>query len=210
MFANDLATLPARVCTGPTSRPAPPSRYGSPAGLPPSSTIPAASTPSFSGRATTANAPRTGRRRPFCSPEISLLSVRYRRGSKRCSATFGSWLSVSRGGPTRSGPAWRAAELDNLLPFDEPYSIPAAIAAAIRGTRGRGGRIVAIGTTVARALEAGAPDRNRAGRKRRSDRRNRFRHETPNRRCAPHRRARTRHQPPRARGVEVRPGSRAW
>jgi Queuosine biosynthesis protein len=37
-------------------------------------------------------------------------------------------------------------------------SIRAAIAAAIRGTRGRGGRIVAIGTTVARALEAGAPD----------------------------------------------------
>jgi S-adenosylmethionine:tRNA ribosyltransferase-isomerase len=50
-------------------------------------------------------------------------------------------------------------ELDNLLPFDEPYSIPAATAAAIRAARGRGGRIVAIGTTVVRALEAaGAPD----------------------------------------------------
>jgi S-adenosylmethionine:tRNA ribosyltransferase-isomerase len=50
-------------------------------------------------------------------------------------------------------------ELDNLLPFDEPYAIPAATAAAIRAARGRGGRIVAIGTTVVRALEAaGAAD----------------------------------------------------
>jgi S-adenosylmethionine:tRNA ribosyltransferase-isomerase len=50
-------------------------------------------------------------------------------------------------------------KLDNLLPFDEPYSIPAATAAAIRAARGRGSRIVAIGTTVVRALEAaGAGD----------------------------------------------------
>jgi S-adenosylmethionine:tRNA ribosyltransferase-isomerase len=50
-------------------------------------------------------------------------------------------------------------KLDNLLPFDEPYSIPAATAAAIRAARAGGGRIVAIGTTVVRALEAaGAPD----------------------------------------------------
>ena len=50
-------------------------------------------------------------------------------------------------------------DLDNLLPFDEPYSIPAATVDAIRVARGRGGRVVAIGTTVVRALEAaGAPD----------------------------------------------------
>jgi S-adenosylmethionine:tRNA ribosyltransferase-isomerase len=50
-------------------------------------------------------------------------------------------------------------QLDSLLPFDEPYAIPAATAAAIRATRRRGGRIVAIGTTVVRALEAaGAAD----------------------------------------------------
>jgi len=49
--------------------------------------------------------------------------------------------------------------LDNLVPFDEPYSIPAATASAIRAARARGGRIIAIGTTVLRALEAaGAPD----------------------------------------------------
>ncbi len=44
--------------------------------------------------------------------------------------------------------------LDNLLPFDEPYSIPATTASAIRAARARGGRIIAIGTTVLRALEA--------------------------------------------------------
>jgi S-adenosylmethionine:tRNA ribosyltransferase-isomerase len=48
-------------------------------------------------------------------------------------------------------------ELDNLLPFDEPYSIPAATAVAIRAARDRGSRIVAIGTTVVRALEAAGP-----------------------------------------------------
>src|SRR6266853_2821153 len=49
--------------------------------------------------------------------------------------------------------------LDNLVPFDEPYSIPAATASAIRAARAHGGRIIAIGTTVLRALEAaGARD----------------------------------------------------
>ena len=45
------------------------------------------------------------------------------------------------------------AELDLRLPFDEPYRIPEATAAAIRRTRADGGRIVAVGTTVVRALE---------------------------------------------------------
>jgi S-adenosylmethionine:tRNA ribosyltransferase-isomerase len=44
-------------------------------------------------------------------------------------------------------------ELDRLLPFDEPYRIPEATAAAINRTKARGGRVVAIGTTVVRALE---------------------------------------------------------
>ena len=48
-------------------------------------------------------------------------------------------------------------ELDRRLPFDEPYRISEATAAAIRGARAAGGRVVAIGTTVVRALEhAGA------------------------------------------------------
>jgi S-adenosylmethionine:tRNA ribosyltransferase-isomerase len=48
------------------------------------------------------------------------------------------------------------AELDRLLPFDEPYRIPEATAAAIRRARERRGRIVAVGTTVVRALEHAA------------------------------------------------------
>jgi S-adenosylmethionine:tRNA ribosyltransferase-isomerase len=47
-------------------------------------------------------------------------------------------------------------ELDLRLPFDEPYRIPEATASAIARTRAQGGRIVAVGTTVVRALEHAA------------------------------------------------------
>lgn len=47
-------------------------------------------------------------------------------------------------------------ELDGRLPLDEPYRISEATAAAIRAARAGGGRIVAIGTTVVRALEHAA------------------------------------------------------
>jgi S-adenosylmethionine:tRNA ribosyltransferase-isomerase len=47
-------------------------------------------------------------------------------------------------------------QLDRRLPFDEPYRIPEIAAAAIRRTRMQDGRIVAIGTTVVRALEHAA------------------------------------------------------
>jgi S-adenosylmethionine:tRNA ribosyltransferase-isomerase len=47
-------------------------------------------------------------------------------------------------------------ELDRHLPFDEPYYIPAATAAALRRTHTCGGRVVAVGTTVVRALEHAA------------------------------------------------------
>jgi S-adenosylmethionine:tRNA ribosyltransferase-isomerase len=46
--------------------------------------------------------------------------------------------------------------LDARLPFDEPYRIPEATAAAIRRVKVRGGRVIAIGTTVVRALESAA------------------------------------------------------
>jgi len=46
------------------------------------------------------------------------------------------------------------ALLDQLLPFDEPYSIPAGTAAAIARTKARDGRVIAVGTTVVRALES--------------------------------------------------------
>jgi S-adenosylmethionine:tRNA ribosyltransferase-isomerase len=48
------------------------------------------------------------------------------------------------------------AELDTRLPFDEPYEVPASTAAAIARARSNGGRIIAIGTTVVRALEHSA------------------------------------------------------
>jgi S-adenosylmethionine:tRNA ribosyltransferase-isomerase len=48
------------------------------------------------------------------------------------------------------------AALDARLPLDEPYRIPAGTVAAIRAAGQRGGRIVALGTTVARALEHAA------------------------------------------------------
>jgi S-adenosylmethionine:tRNA ribosyltransferase-isomerase len=45
------------------------------------------------------------------------------------------------------------ADLDQRLPFDEAYDIPPATARAIAGALAEGRRIVAIGTTVVRALE---------------------------------------------------------
>ena len=48
------------------------------------------------------------------------------------------------------------ADLDLRFPLDEPYEIPVSAASAIADTRARGGRIVAIGTTVVRALEHSA------------------------------------------------------
>jgi S-adenosylmethionine:tRNA ribosyltransferase-isomerase len=48
------------------------------------------------------------------------------------------------------------AALDAQLPFDEPYHLPAATLQAIVDTRRRGGRVIALGTTVARALEHAA------------------------------------------------------
>jgi S-adenosylmethionine:tRNA ribosyltransferase-isomerase len=47
-------------------------------------------------------------------------------------------------------------ELDRRLPFDEPYRIPEATAHVIERARSTGGRIVAVGTTVVRALEHAA------------------------------------------------------
>jgi S-adenosylmethionine:tRNA ribosyltransferase-isomerase len=51
--------------------------------------------------------------------------------------------------------------LDARLPLDEPYRIPSHTAALVAETRRRGGRVIAIGTTVVRALEAAAGDDGR-------------------------------------------------
>jgi S-adenosylmethionine:tRNA ribosyltransferase-isomerase len=47
-------------------------------------------------------------------------------------------------------------ELDRRLPLDEPYRISETTAFAIRRTRARGARIIAVGTSVVRALEHAA------------------------------------------------------
>jgi S-adenosylmethionine:tRNA ribosyltransferase-isomerase len=50
-------------------------------------------------------------------------------------------------------------------PLPEPYRVPAATARLVNATRGSGGRVVAVGTTVTRALEsvAGVDGRVKAG-----------------------------------------------
>jgi S-adenosylmethionine:tRNA ribosyltransferase-isomerase len=40
-------------------------------------------------------------------------------------------------------------------PFPEPFSVPPATARAVRAARAEGGRVIALGTTVVRALETG-------------------------------------------------------
>jgi S-adenosylmethionine:tRNA ribosyltransferase-isomerase len=50
------------------------------------------------------------------------------------------------------------AALDRALPWPERYEIPRRTAELVGQTRARGGRVIAIGTTVVRALEAAAQD----------------------------------------------------
>jgi len=84
-----------------------------------------------------------------------LLALR-RRGVRWAQLTHAAGLSAT-GDPT----------LDAALPLAEAFEIPAATARAVAETRGRGGRIVAVGTTVVRALEGAAAQNGgvvRAGR----------------------------------------------
>ena len=48
------------------------------------------------------------------------------------------------------------AVVDAALPMRESYDVPVETAAAIAATRARGGRVIAVGTTVVRALESAA------------------------------------------------------
>lgn len=74
-----------------------------------------------------------------------VLAALQRRGAQFASITHAAGLS-STGDP----------ELDALLPFDEAYRIPLVTAEAIQRTRDQNGRVIAIGTTVVRALEHAA------------------------------------------------------
>jgi len=49
-----------------------------------------------------------------------------------------------------------SASLDRRLPLPECYEIPDETVARVRAARARGGRVVAVGTTVVRALESSA------------------------------------------------------
>ena len=73
-----------------------------------------------------------------------LLALRAR-GTKVVSLTHAAGLS-STGDPA----------LDAALPFPERFEIPQATAVAVAVARAEGGRIVAVGTSVARALEGAA------------------------------------------------------
>lgn len=48
------------------------------------------------------------------------------------------------------------ARIDILLPLPERYDIPASTCLAIAGAKARGGRVIAVGTSVVRALEGSA------------------------------------------------------
>jgi len=55
------------------------------------------------------------------------------------------------------------ASLDAALPLPERYDVPAATVAAVARAQAAGGRVVAVGTTVVRALEAAAAAGGAAG-----------------------------------------------
>ena len=75
----------------------------------------------------------------------SLLGAMRSRGIDFATLTLAAGIS-STGDPA----------LDARLPLAEPYRVPASTAAAIRRAKAKGGRIVAVGTTVVRALEHAA------------------------------------------------------
>ena len=77
-----------------------------------------------------------------------LLALR-RRGVRWASLTHAAGLSAT-GDPA----------IDAALPLPEAFDIPAATARAVAETRARNGRVVAVGTTVVRALEGAAQQQN--------------------------------------------------
>jgi S-adenosylmethionine:tRNA ribosyltransferase-isomerase len=69
-----------------------------------------------------------------------------------------SMLSHAAGLSSTGDPA-----LDARLPFDEFYRISDACAAAVRAARRNTGRVIAVGTSVVRALEAAANENGSVG-----------------------------------------------
>ena len=75
----------------------------------------------------------------------SMLQAVRARGARVASITHAAGIS-STGDP----------DLDRRLPLDEPYVIPPATAELVTRTKQCGGRVIAVGTTVVRALEHAA------------------------------------------------------
>ena len=75
----------------------------------------------------------------------SMLQTLRARGVRIATITHAAGIS-STGDP----------DLDRMLPLDEPYVIPRATAALVNRTKRRGRRVLAVGTTVVRALEHAA------------------------------------------------------
>ncbi|HZX93874.1 MAG TPA: S-adenosylmethionine:tRNA ribosyltransferase-isomerase [Myxococcales bacterium] len=98
----------------------------------------------YSGRPWAAEAPSAG----FALTWDLLLDLR-RRGVGLASVTHAAGLSSTGD-----------AALDARLPLAERYDIPARTVLAIDQVRSREGRVVAVGTTVARALEGAAANAN--------------------------------------------------
>jgi S-adenosylmethionine:tRNA ribosyltransferase-isomerase len=94
----------------------------------------------FAGRPWAAEMPSAGRPLDW----DTLLALR-RAGVEIAAVTHAAGLS-STGDP----------ELDAALPLPERFEVPAATVAAIARARARGGRVIAVGTTVVRALEGNA------------------------------------------------------
>jgi S-adenosylmethionine:tRNA ribosyltransferase-isomerase len=107
--------------------------------LPDPLTLRAFQTP-FASRPWSAEMPSAGR----VLTAVRLATLR-RAGIGVASLTHAAGLS-STGEPA----------LDALLPLPEPYDVPVRTAQALRETRARGGRVIAAGTTVVRALESAA------------------------------------------------------
>ncbi|HET7558596.1 MAG TPA: S-adenosylmethionine:tRNA ribosyltransferase-isomerase, partial [Limnochordia bacterium] len=94
----------------------------------------------FARRLGSAEMPSAGR--PFSRRVVRALAER---GVELAALTLHTGLS------SHEDPA---AELDELPGYPEWFDVPAATAAAVNRTRRRGDRVIAVGTTVVRALES--------------------------------------------------------
>ena len=95
---------------------------------------------SYGARPWSVEAPSAGR--PLTP---SLLAAVSRRGVALATLTHAAGLSSTGD-----------AALDRALPLPERSDVPATTVAAVEAARARGGRVVAVGTTVVRALEGRA------------------------------------------------------